>query len=181
MFTARDYSGIEAVLVGYFAAAPGYIRLAKIDVHSFYTAYALNSLDGRVSTSELPDVSWPDERLIPALADIKQRFKHERNQLYKHLIHGANFAQTPKGAAEKIFRETGIEYPVRTIARVMDVYFELFPEIKRWHNTLLLQRLWYNRFEEAGQYLRLQIHDEVFSEVPESLIDSVDAIKKEEM
>jgi DNA polymerase I-like protein with 3'-5' exonuclease and polymerase domains len=240
VFTARDYSGIEAVLVGYFASAPGYIRLAKIDVHSFYTAYALNALDGRVPTADLPDVSWPDERLIPALADIKQRFKHDRNQLYKHLVHGGNFAQTSKGAAEKIFKETGVEYPVKVIAKVMDLYNELFPEIRRWHNTLLLQaekdgflrnpfgyvhrfykvysyekfggqwqkrpgddanrviaflpqstaagiikeailRLFFNRFDDAGQYLRLQVHDECFAEAPEVLVDEVDKVMKEEM
>jgi uracil-DNA glycosylase family 4 len=239
-FTARDYSGIEAVLVGYFACAPKYIRLAKIDVHSFYTAYALNSLDGRVATADLPDATWPDEKLIPHLAAIKKEFKKDRNELYKHLVHGGNFAQTPKGAAEKIFKETGIEFPVKKIAHVMDVYMELFPEIRRWHQTLLAQaekdgflrnpfgyvhrfykvysytkeygkwirkpgedanrviaflpqstaagiikeallRLYFNRFDDAGQYLRLQVHDEIFSEVPEALVDSVDGIKKQEM
>jgi DNA polymerase I-like protein with 3'-5' exonuclease and polymerase domains len=54
-FWERDFSGIEAVLVGYFAGSPGYTRLAKRDVHSFYTAYALNALDpGRVLASDLP-------------------------------------------------------------------------------------------------------------------------------
>jgi DNA polymerase I-like protein with 3'-5' exonuclease and polymerase domains len=240
VFTARDYSGIEAVLVGYFASAPKYIRLAKLDVHSFYTAYALNALDGRVSTADLPDVNWGDDRLIPALADIKARFKYDRNTLYKHLVHGGNFAQTPKGAAEKIFKETGIEYPVRTIATVMGVYFDLFPEIKRWHSTLLAQaekdgflrnpfgyvhrfykvyayekiggvwskkpgddanrviaflpqstaagiikeailRLFFNRFDDAGQYLRLQVHDEVFAETPEAVRETVDAVMRVEM
>lgn len=239
-FAARDYSGIEAVLVGYFAAAPRYIRLSKIDVHSFYTAYALNSLDGRVATADLPDFSWPDEKLIPHLAAIKKEFKHDRNTLYKHLVHGGNFAQTPKGAAEKIFKETGIEFPVKKIAHVMEVYMELFPEIRRWHQTLMAQaekdgflrnpfgyihrfykvysyekiagkwnkrpgddanrviaflpqstaagiikeallRLYFNRYDEAGQFLRLQVHDEIFSEVPDELVTVVDGIKKQEM
>ena len=102
IFLARDYSGIEAVLVGYFALSPRYIRLAKIDVHSYYTAYALHELDGRVSANDLPDVNWPNDRLIPHLAALKKEFKHERNSLYKHLVHGANFMQGAKGAAEKI-------------------------------------------------------------------------------
>lgn len=239
-FLARDYSGIEAVLVGYFALAPNYIRLAKMDVHSFYTAYCLNALDGRVPTSDLPDVSWTDERLRPHLAWIKKEFKEERNNLYKHLIHGANFYQSPKGAAEKIFKETGIEYPVKTIAKVMGIYFDLFPEIRKWHHNLWLQvekdgflrnpfgyvhrflkafkytkiggkwekspgedankivaflpqstaagiikeailRLYFERWEEAGTYLRLQVHDEIFCEVPEGLVEKVDLVLKEEM
>lgn len=237
---ARDYSGIEAVLVGYFACSPNYIRLAKMDVHSFYTAYALNQLDGRVSSADLPQLSWSDEKLKEHLAGIKSEFKKDRNSLYKHLVHGANFMQGPTGARDKIFSETRIEHPVKLVSRVMDIYFELFPEIRRWHQVELLQahdngycrnpfnyvhrfyhvykwtkvggkwekspgsdsnkviafkpqstaaaiikeailRLFFNRFEEAGQYLRLQVHDELFNEVPEEYVSQFDVILKEEM
>ncbi len=139
VFTARDYSGIEAVLVGYFAGLKDYIRLAKMDVHSFYTAYALNQLDGRVHSNDLPQLSWDDVRLAKRLGEIKKEFKDDRNSLYKHLIHGANFMQGARGAAEKILNETGIEYPVGKVQRVMDIYFELFPGIRTWHHTLMAQ------------------------------------------
>lgn len=139
IFLARDYSGIEAVLVGYFALAPRYIRLSKIDVHSYYTAYALNQLDGRVRSNDLPDVSWSDDRLATRLSEIKAEFKTDRNNLYKHLVHGANFMQGAKGAAEKILNETGKVYSVDLVKKVMGVYFELFPEIKRWHSSVLQQ------------------------------------------
>lgn len=237
---ARDFSGIEAVLVGYFAAAPNYIRLAKRDVHSFYTAYALHELDGRVSANDLPLLSWDDNKLFTRLAEIKREFKEERNSLYKHLVHGANFMQQARGASEKILKETGVEYETKLVKRVMDIYFELFPEIRSWHRTLLAQadrdgylrnpfgyvhrfsrvfewdkvgdqwqkeqgpdanavvaflpqstaagiikdsmlRLFFNRFDEAGQHLRLLIHDELFTEVPESQVHQVDAVLKEEM
>lgn len=239
-FLARDYSGIEAVLVGYFALSPRYIRLSKIDVHSFYTAYALHELDGRVKAADLPDFDWPDARLIPHLAAIKKEFKADRNSLYKHLVHGANFFQGPAGAQEKILNETGIEFPISKIKRVMDIYFALFPEIKKWHHRIwaatekdgfvrnpygyvhrfyrvysyekiggawqkkpgvdankvvaflpqstaagiikeAILRLYFDRFDEAGQFMRLQIHDEVFCEVPISLVDHVDAVMQEEM
>lgn len=240
VFLARDYSGIEAVLVGYEASAPAYIRLAKMDVHSYYTAYALNALDGRVKAADLPDIGWDDARLRPHLAAIKVEFKYDRNQLYKHLVHAINYMQGAKGAQAKIFAETGVEYPLKTISTVMGVYKELFPEIPRWHSAVLLQaekdgfvrnafgyvhrfsrvfsyeklggrwdkrpgpdankviafkpqsnaagiikeailRLYQNRFEEAGQFLRLQVHDECFFEVPEGLVEQVDAIVQEEM
>lgn len=42
-------------------------------------------------------------------------------------------------------------------------------------------RLYYNRFEEAGQYLRLQVHDSLLSEVPDDRLEEVLAVKKEEM
>jgi len=239
-FTARDYSGIEAVLVGYFASAPKYIRLAKLDVHSYYTAYALNQLDGRIKTADLPDISWPDDKLIPHLAGIKKEFKKDRNELYKHLVHGANFYQGARGATEKILKETGTQFPVKTVQKVMDIYFELFPEIRKWHHTLWLQaekdgflrnpfgyvhrfnkvydyekiggrwtkkpgpdankvvaflpqstaagiikeamlRLYFNRFDEAGQFLRLQVHDELLLECPMASLSEVEKVVKVEM
>lgn len=136
VFWERDFSGIEAVLVGYFAGAREYVRLAKMDVHSFYTAYGLHALDGRVSANDLPQLSWDDEKLRTRLAEIKREFKDERNSLYKHLVHGANFLQTPNGARRKIFKETGTLYDLSIIRKVMHVYFELFPLISQWHRDL---------------------------------------------
>jgi uracil-DNA glycosylase family 4 len=240
ILTARDYSGIEAVLVGYFAQAPNYIRLAKTDVHSYYTAYALNALDGRVKSDDLPLLSWDHEKLAKRLKEIKKEFNTERNGLYKHLVHAANFGQRARGAQEKILLETGQVFPVDTIQRVMDVYYELFPEIPKWHAKTLAQvestgfmrnpfgyvhrfmrpyeyekiggkwqkkqgpdankiwafgpqstaagiikeamlRLYFERFEEAGQYMRLLIHDELFLECPESRQTYVDAVLQQEM
>lgn len=240
-FYARDYSGIEAVLVGYFAMAPQYIRLAKRDVHSFYTAWALHELEpGRIPANDLPLVSWDDDKLFKRLGEIKSEFSNERNSLYKHLVHGANFMQGARGAMEKIYSETGKEFPVSLVSKVMEVYFNLFPEIKKWHSSLLYQadkdgflknpfsyvhrfhsvfswekigskwqktngptsnqviaflpqstaagiikeammRLYFNRFEEAGQYMRLLVHDEIFFEVPLDKVENVDKVVKEEM
>lgn len=239
---ARDFSGIEAVLTGYFALDPRYIRIAKRDVHTYYTVYALYELEGgaRIKAADLPDLSWPDDRLFPYLEQLKKQFKHERNSLYKHLVHAANFMQGAKGAQAKIFSETGIEYPVKTVQKVMDVYYALFPKIKQWHKNVMdeaekdgylrnpfdyvmrfsrvydykkvygewerkpgedsnaviafkpqstavgiitesILRLYFNRFQEAGQYLRLQVHDELLSEVPRSEWELVDKVMKEEM
>lgn len=237
---ASDYSGIEAVLVGYSAAAPGYMRLALRDVHSFYTAYALHELDGRVGGNDLPLLSWDDDKLFSRLADIKKEFKYERNNLYKHLVHAINFGQGAPGAQEKILNETGITFPLATIKRVMDIYKRLFPEIPRWHQSTLLQverdgflrnafgyihrftkpfdyekvggkwqkkqgsqaneiwafqpqsnaaaiikmamsRIYFDRFEEAGQYLRLLIHDELWFDTPLDKLDKVAYTVTEEM
>ena len=239
-FLARDYSGIEAVLVGYEAKSPEYIRLAKMDVHSFYTAYALNQLDGRVSANDLPLLSWDDEKLAKRLAEIKAEFKLDRNNLYKHLTHAINFGQGAKGAQDKILLETQIIQPLETIQTVMGVYKELFKAIPRWHGEIRLQadrdgflrnafgyvhrfnrvfaytrecgkwvrglgddaeavlafkpqsnaaaiikealiRLYFDRFNDAGQFLRLQVHDEVFTETPEEMIAAVDRVLREEM
>ena len=240
VLTATDFSGIEAVLVGFFAMAKDYIRLARIDVHSFYVAYALNQLDGRVHSSDLPLLSWDDAKLSARLAEIKSEFKSDRNNLYKHLVHAINFGQGAKGAQAKIHLETGELFQIKLISKVMDIYKELFPEIPRWQQQLLHQvhrdgylknpydyihrfnapfkftkvgtqwekspgsdanaiwaflpqstaagimkeallRLYFDRFEEAGQYLRLTVHDELLSEVPEEFVDQELKVKQEEM
>lgn len=239
---ARDFSGIEAVLTGYFALDPTYIRIAKRDVHTYYTVYALYELEGgrRIQAADLPDLSWPDDRLFPYLETLKSQFKVERNGLYKHLVHAANFMQGAAGARDKIFSETGIEYPTKTVQKVMDVYYNLFPKIKQWHKNVLEQtsrdgfirnpfdyvhrfsrameytkefgewkkkpgadankviafgpqstavaiitevilRLFYKRFEEAGQFMRLQVHDELLFEIPRYEWPRVNLIVKEEM
>lgn len=239
-FGMVDYSGIEARLVGYFAGDPDYIRLTGIDVHSFYTAYGINALDGRIKGSDLPQLSWDNVRLTAYLKQIKKEFKEERNNLFKHLVHAKNFAQKAKGAQEKILLETGIMYPLPTIQRVMDLYDELFPKIPKWQWNTLLQvekegflrnpfgyvsrftrpfeytkmgkewdrkpgidsnkifaflpqstaagiikeamlRLFNDRFEEAGQYLRLLIHDELFLECPDEEIDRIIGVVIDEM
>lgn len=135
-FWERDFSGIEAVLVGYFAGSRSYTRLAKRDVHSFYTAYALNALDGSFPANDLPDLAWDDDKLFTRLAEIKKAYGKQRNSLYKHLCHGANYLQSPRGARDKIFKDTSVAYDLKLVAKVMGVYFELFPEIKRWHREL---------------------------------------------
>lgn len=137
---ARDFSGIEAKIVGYEAMYPEYIRLCNLDVHSFYTAWALSQIrPGAIPTNDLPQLSWDDERLKASLKHIKKEFGHERNNLYKHLVHGANFMQGAKGATDTILRMTGQIVPVQTVSRVMSIYFELFPKIKLWHGRVLNQ------------------------------------------
>jgi hypothetical protein len=39
----------------------------------------------------------------------------------------------------------------------------------------------FNRFEEAGQYLRLQVHDELLLEIPRSKWEAVDIVVRDEM
>lgn len=239
-FLARDFSGIEAVLVGYEARDAGYLRLALRDVHSFYTAYALHQLDGRISANDLPLLSWTDDRLFSRLAEIKSEFGVDRNSLYKHLVHAINFGQGAEGAIEKIYKETDIIHPVALVRKVMGIYKELFPKIPIWHDAVReeahekghlvnafgyihrfshvyrssyengkwvrrlgddaeavlafkpqsnaagiikesILRLYEERFEEAGQWLRLQIHDENFTEPPTAELDRVDMILRDEM
>lgn len=59
----RDWSAIEALLVGYFAEDKDYMRMALFGPHAFMAADRL----GRPAS-----LGWPDEELIPYLKDIKK-------------------------------------------------------------------------------------------------------------
>ena len=239
-FHARDFSGIEAVLVGYEAKDPGYIRLALRDVHTFYTAYALHQLDGRVKAADLPLLSWDDDKLFSHLEALKKEYKTDRNSLYKHLTHAINFGQGPEGAIEKIYKETNVMYPVPLVRKVMGIYKELFPSIPQWHKDVRREahdrghltnafgyihrfshvfryvmengqwveklgddaeavlafrpqsnaagiikesiiRMYFDRFDEAGQWLRLQVHDENLGEPALDKLAAFDRVLVEEM
>jgi len=135
IFLARDFSGIEAVLVGFFAKAERYIRLSKIDIHSFFTAYTLYELEKKITFADLPQESWPDDQLSGALKEIKKNFKPTR-ETNKKLTHGRNYKETAPMAQVILLNELGVLLPIGQINRVMKFYDELFPEIPRWHLTL---------------------------------------------
>ena len=247
MLVAADFSGIEAVLVGYLANSSHYVRLALRDVHSFYTAYGIHQLDpARLSANDLPQLSWDDDKLFTHLAEIKKEFKWDRNFLFKHLIHAINFGQQPRGARETIYKATSVYHDERKLRDLKGLYEELFPAIPEWqtltghaaddngmlrnafgyvhafHSVLeykkhkvgsteevvwntkhgpewsktlafgpqsnaagimkeAMLRLFEDCYEEAGKWLRLTIHDELFCECPEGLTDQVEAAMIREM
>ncbi len=134
IFVARDFGGIEAVLVGYEAQSRDYIRLAKIDVHSFFTAYNLNRL-GILPYEDLPQLAWSDDDLAGSLLNIKKKFKNDR-QVGKKVIHSANYHIGPKHMSE----DTPQWFPKpKDAAIVLAFYYELFPYILKWHEQLCLQ------------------------------------------
>lgn len=114
-----DYSGIEAVQVGWFAKDEDYIRLAKTSVHAYLTAY----LAGVPA-----HLSWSDAKLIPYLKEVKE--KHP--QLYdmaKRCVHGTNYGLTPYGMHDRF---PDIFPNLREAKRVQESYFLLCPKLKEW-------------------------------------------------
>lgn len=133
-FLERDFSGIEAVLVGYHATDRNYIKLAKTDIHSYFTAYNLNRI-GVLPNADLPQLSWSDADLKGSLAGIKKRFKTERD-IGKRCIHAGNYRVGPG----KLHEEYPEWFPkVKDAAQVLAFYYELFPLINKWHERICLQ------------------------------------------
>lgn len=134
-FVARDFAGIEAQLVGYEAGSRNFLRLAKIDIHSYFTALNLIRL-GILSKDDEPSLSWSDKDLKDfGKRVIKARFGPERD-IGKRCIHAGDYRVGPKKLSE--------EYPqwfhkVKDAAAVLKFFYEVFPEIDQWHRRLCLQ------------------------------------------
>lgn len=126
VFWARDYSAIEAVLVGYFAGSARYIRFAKLGVHAYLASY----IDGNPA-----DLSWSDQDLRGFFKKLKASNPTAYNTA-KRVVHGSNYMMTP--------RKMWYEYPetFRTLKdadKLQGLYFDLFPEIRSWHKDLCLR------------------------------------------
>jgi len=57
-------------------------------------------------------------------------FDKEQYVLAKTVVHGVNYARTPEGIAD------GLNLPLREAKRVHDMYFDLFPEVKPWQESI---------------------------------------------
>lgn len=70
-----DWKAMEAVLTGYFAQDPGYIRISQLDAHSFFASFILYN-DKLIP--EPANAEWPNDKLLPFLEEIKERFPNIR-------------------------------------------------------------------------------------------------------
>lgn len=126
LFWERDFSAIEAVLVGYFAGAPDYIRFAKLGVH----AYLASHIAGRPASLE-----WSDADL----RDYFKALKREEPVTYdtaKRVVHGSNYMMTPR----KMWYEYPETFPsIKAAASLQGMYYELFSNaIPKWHEAICL-------------------------------------------
>lgn len=122
-FWERDFSAIEAVLVGYFAGAPDYIRFAKLGVH----AYLASHIAGRPA-----DLSWSDTDLRAYFKKLKKE-EAVTYDTAKRIVHGSNYMMTPR----KMYYEYPETFPtIKSAASLQGLYHELFPAIGRWHKDL---------------------------------------------
>lgn len=136
-FWARDYSGIEAVLVGYFAGSSRYTRAAKLGIHAFLAGHIV----GRPF-----DFQWSDADIKQAIKELKSTEKVVYDTA-KRVVHGSNYMMTP--------RKMQYEYPetfptVRDAGILQGLYFDIFPEIRTWHNDLC------NRVDGTKQRRRVE-------------------------
>lgn len=118
-----DFSAIEAVLVGYFAGDPTYIRFAKLGVHAYLASHILGAPVGLEQTDkEIKDQFKILKKANPVVYDTAKR-----------IVHGSNYMMTP--------RKMQYEYPetfptIKDAVELQELYHSLFPSIRRWHKDL---------------------------------------------
>lgn len=118
-----DFSGIEAVLTGWFAGDPLYIRLAFLGVHAWLTSHVIG---------KPADLSWSDADLGAYFKDIKKYYDAEY-QRCKRTVHGVSYGLTPYGMHERFPRN----FPTLASAkRVVDLFFSIAPTIPKFQNTV---------------------------------------------
>jgi len=125
-----DWRGIEAVLVGYFADDPDYMRLAKIGVHDYLCCHVL-AAKGKISYSDIPSLSLSDDQLKAIFKEIKKKFPKDRDDS-KHIVHGSNYLATPP------LISTMYEMPISVTEMIQKIYFEnVAAKVRAWQQRML--------------------------------------------
>lgn len=120
-----DFSGIEAVLTGWYAGDPDYMRLATMGIHSYLTSFKVG---------EPADLSWPDEKLREHLKQIKDRY-HDSDVYFalKRTVHLTNYGGSP--AMMNLAAPSA--FPTIAVAEDMqNFYLKLCPKLAQWHADL---------------------------------------------
>jgi DNA polymerase I-like protein with 3'-5' exonuclease and polymerase domains len=130
---SADSSAIEAVIVGYCANSPRYVRAAKAGIHDIFMSHVRARKEGGKGIN----VDLPDAELIAACKAAKKEDKsrpvlEQIRDACKRVIHGTNYGLSAFGMHD----EYPDEFPTERVAReLQDMYLDLFPEIKRWMRT----------------------------------------------
>jgi len=128
-----DSAAIEAVLVGYCANSPRYIRAAKAGIHDIFMSHVRAYREGGRGI----DISLADKDLYEACRaakkeDASRPLLEQIRDACKRCIHGTNYGLSPFGMHD----EYPDEFPTQKVAtELQEMYLNLFPEIKTWMRT----------------------------------------------
>jgi hypothetical protein len=134
-----DFSGIEAVHVGYYAEDPMYIWLAQQGVHTFFASAIL--ADAGILSRPI-DLGGSKSDIDLALKEVKSLAKETilpncTKTVYdtaKPVVHGTNYMMGP-GLMTAI--DPDIFENRASAKRYQDMYLEHFPSIRKWHKVTL--------------------------------------------
>ena len=129
-FLAFDYKSFHAQTLAFEAQDPDYLRLAKLDIHSYLAAFLVRAfspaeLDGLLSLS--------DEDLKEKLTWVKKNHKAVRDQQAKEAILGYGFGLQARGLYER--NRENFEN-IAAAVRVMDMLNARFPRTAKFRTTI---------------------------------------------
>lgn len=139
-----DWKAMEAVLTGYFAQDPGYMRISTLDAHSYFASFILYN-DGKIP--EPADAHWPDEKLLPFLEDIRNRFPTERYDAKRvNLATGYGMKYKHLAALLRCSRDQAKKYLI--------IKDEMAPLVAKWKKDTMLQAHNEGRLSTPFGYIR---------------------------
>jgi hypothetical protein len=125
-----DYKSFHAQTLAFEAQDKDYLRLAKLDIHSFLTAYLVREAD-RDRLLQLPD-----EELSARLRDIRGRHTSIRDQQAKRAVLGYGFGM----GWRKLYMLNQESFGSQSEAkRVLDTLNGLFPKACRWRDEVRMR------------------------------------------
>ena len=122
---SADFSSIEAVVTGWYAGDPDYMRLARYGIHSYLLSHKL----GRPA-----DLSWSDSDLSAYLSEIKD--EHHNTRPYKALKKTV-YTTSYGGGPFQLHKDSPALFPsLRAADDAQSFYFELCPKLKAWQSSV---------------------------------------------
>lgn len=127
-----DFKSYHVVMLGFLAEDPDYIRMARIDMHSFVTWHFLKLPDA----DRLTELS--DEELIQKFKWLKsnEKYLNVRNKQAKPSILGIGLGLMPPHLYE--MNREHFE-SLKQAKQFREVIQQLFPKVFRWQNRIVEQ------------------------------------------
>jgi len=120
-----DFSGIEAVLSGYFMGDPDYMRLAILGIHDYVTSHLI----GKPAS-----LKWSDEQLSSYFASVTK--KHPKRHVCKKTVHRTNYVSSAWG----MHRDNPEIFPsVKAAQELQNLYLTACPKLQPWWHSLWKQ------------------------------------------
>src|SRR5260221_162870 len=118
-----DWRAIEALLTGYFAEDPDYMRAAKLGVHDIFGARILG---------KPVDLAWPDERIkahIQGLRTTVPGYDQQRKQ-WKIAVHASDYLQ----GIGNMSKDLRCSFSQARAFR--EAFYAMAPKVQKWQDAV---------------------------------------------
>lgn len=120
-----DWKSFHVLTLGYEARDADYMRMARMDMHSFVTSHFVK---------EPADPTWPDDQLGDYLKYIKKKHKALRDRKVKGSVLGYQFGM---GEHTLYYRQREHLQNVGEARKLLDLIDNLFPKAAAWRKQIV--------------------------------------------